>query len=247
VAELMECLDDVPWARLRIVPLSHDQGESPEQSLARATKELEELQARFDDETARRQTAEAELASARDEAGALRENIAAVGAVTLTREAQEPTAALVAAIQAYSQGGSVLQALKVAIAAYPTRIRALPSALSSAEEADSSLSASGVLQKLMALCGSGWDALASGAPMIRLRGMVPGTLACQESDTVMHNPRLRQERVFTERTPEGARKWEMQAHISLDDRHRLYFIWDAEAEQIVVGHCGRHLAIATTS
>lgn len=70
--------------------------------------------------------------------------------------------------------------------------------------------------------------------------------AAKESETVMRNKAMRRQRTFVYEGEEV----EMFRHLKIgvaDDLTRtirVYFHWDAERKKIVIGHCGKHLAVS---
>lgn len=249
VTPFLNLLDDVDWARISLVPLVEHEGKNaPGSDTDEAAQEhLAEAQRELDEQKARINALEEALSRSEDEASALRENMATLGAHADSQPGQPADAALIDAVAAFGQSSSAPDALRLASACRPERLRVLDSAYASARDAASSLSGSGLLRKLMALVEDGWEELVAGKPLYSLQQVVPGHLACLESDRVTQHPKLRDERVFTEKADDGTRRWEMQSHITLDERHRLYFAWDEAASQFVIGHAGRHLSIATAS
>ena len=251
VEPLLLVLDELPWEKLSLVPFSTPvSGEQPQESQEGVDEHHEataSAQADMERQQQRVQELEEALQCSEDEARALRASMA-------TLQAHEPEQAsaighddLVDAVKAFGQSSQAPEALRLARATYPDRLRILDSAFASASEAASTLSGAGLLRKLLAMAEQGWEAMAAGKPLYSLKEVVPGHLACVESDRVNQHPKLRDERIFTEKTAEGSRRWDMQSHLTLDERHRLYFTWDADALQFVVGHAGRHLSIATAS
>lgn len=255
ITALIKLLDAVPWDRLSLVRLVNE-GEEVEKALSktedkeRIDRALSELQ---DELSVKQQKIDAlkdALRESEEEAAGLRDNLATLHgheshALPATTSFASPS--LIEAIQAYAQSCNASDALRLIADCYPTRVRVLESAIESATEASSTLSGSGLLRKLMALADKGWEALAEGEPLYSIKDVVPGNLARHESDTVSKHPKLRDERIFAEKTPDGIKYWEMHSHLALDDRHRLYFIWDEDGQQIVIGHAGRHLGTAKMS
>lgn len=162
-------------------------------------------------------------------------------------ETTESAEAVRAALLDFAAQNTASQALRLVEQAYPTRLRVLESAMDSALDADSQLSPSGVLRKVLCLATEGWDILNDDRPPYELTQVIPGEVSLGESDSVAKDARLRQQRRFTEKTAEGRQDWQMYWHLRLDRCNRLYFAWDAEARQVVIGHAGAHLSIASTS
>lgn len=152
---------------------------------------------------------------------------------------------LLVALREYSESHSCQSVLKLLQAAHPERLRVLPSAIDSASEADSTLSTNSLLRKVHALVVDGWDILAAERPPYDMQNVIPCELALNESDTTRADARCMLQRTFQEKHQDGSSAtWEMSWHLKLDHRHRLYFAWDAESEQIVIGHAGAHLGLA---
>jgi len=152
---------------------------------------------------------------------------------------------LIAALREYSESTSCQNVLQLLQAAHPNRVRVLPSAIDSASDADSTLSANGLLRKVHALIIEGWDILAEKRPPYDMQNVIPCELALNESDTTRSDARCMQQRTFQEKHADGTTtSWEMSWHLKLDHRHRLYFAWDDDSQQIVIGHAGAHLGLA---
>lgn len=247
VTPILDMLDKVEWNRLSLVPLVEPVSTTEEGEDAELRERLADAQRENENQEARIKSLEEALSHSEEEGAALRENIATLSSHAEPLPAQSHNETLIAAVTAFGQTSSAPDALRLASACRPERLRVLDSAYASARDAASSLSGSGLLRKLMALVEDGWEALAAGKPLYSLQQVVPGHLACLESDRVTQHPKLRDERVFIEKANDGTRRWEMQSHITLDERHRLYFAWDEAASQFVIGHAGRHLSIATAS
>lgn len=247
VTPFLGILDEVAWERFSLVPLVEPVATTEDREDPEILERLAEAQRENENQEARIKSLEEALSRSEEEGAALRENIATLSSHTEPLPAQSDNETLIAAVTAFGQTSNAPDALRLASACRPERLRVLDSAYASARDAASSLSGSGLLRKLMALVEDGWEELVAGKPLYSLQQVVPGHLACLESDRVTQHPKLRDERVFTEKADDGTRRWEMQSHITLDERHRLYFAWDEAASQFVIGHAGRHLSIATAS
>ncbi|CAM3863881.1 hypothetical protein VRRI112168_03750 [Vreelandella rituensis] len=149
------------------------------------------------------------------------------------------------ALKEFSMQGTAPQALALVQASFPERIRVLDTAMESATHSASQLSATTLLQKLVALATDGRDILMAGRPAYEMNDCLPGVLSLNESDNVRNHERLAQERDFVEQGADGqSTTWTMHWHLRIDYRHRLYFAWDDATQQVVIGHAGAHLALA---
>ena len=82
-----------------------------------------------------------------------------------------------------------------------------------------------------------------GAPD-RVAGQVfAGHYAARESNTIEENPRARRERTFTynDRTVVMWQHLKIGVKDSVNHTLRVHFHWDNDLQQIVLGHCGKHL------
>jgi hypothetical protein len=82
-----------------------------------------------------------------------------------------------------------------------------------------------------------------GAPD-RLAGQVfAGSYAPRESSTIEKNPRARRERTFTynDRTEVMWQHLKIGVKDSPNHTLRVHFHWDNDLQQVVIGHCGKHL------
>jgi hypothetical protein len=82
-----------------------------------------------------------------------------------------------------------------------------------------------------------------GAPD-RVAGQVfAGRYAARESNTIEENPRARRERTFTynDRSVVMWQHLKIGVKDSVNHTLRVHFYWDADLQQVVIGHCGQHL------
>lgn len=143
----------------------------------------------------------------------------------------------------FSKTPTPTAALTLAANLYPDRLVALDSAFDSAAQASPQAGAN-ILRRLMLLATEGVRVMREGNPLYTLNNVLPGDVACSESDTSLNIPKLRQERTFREVLPSGEEKtWLMTAHNWINYDHRLYFEYDQDREAFVIGHAGRHLPV----
>lgn len=145
----------------------------------------------------------------------------------------------------FSESPTPSAALSLAASLYADRLIILDSAFESAINASDTVGTN-ILRRLLLLATEGIQIIRDGNPLYALNDVLPGDVACSESDTSLQRPKLRKERTFKETLPSGEVKaWVMQAHNWINYDHRLYFEYDAEREVFVIGHAGRHLQVAS--
>lgn len=125
----------------------------------------------------------------------------------------------------------------------PGHLLVLDSAWSSADQARGFEHGDQLFDLLWLLATRYRDQKLAGAPD-RIAGQVFGrSYAARESQTIEHNARARRERTFVY----GQKSVEMWQHVKIGAKDsenrtlRLHFHWDEELNQVVIGHCGRHL------
>lgn len=152
---------------------------------------------------------------------------------------------LLAGIADFAESPTPLIALDIANALFPTQLIFLDSAFDSARDANETLGGN-ILRRLVLLGTEGLALMHKGRPLYELNDILPGELACQESESCMTAAKLRSQRVFKEVLPEGdVKEWLMTAHNWINYSHRLYFDYDHQRGAFVIGHVGRHLEIAS--
>lgn len=88
-----------------------------------------------------------------------------------------------------------------------------------------------------------WQALSEGKPDAQARIIFGDDYSARESESVEKNRVARQLRTFKYQ----GREIEMMAHLRIGVKDsavetlRVHFIWLADAQKIVIGHCGKHL------
>lgn len=126
----------------------------------------------------------------------------------------------------------------------PGHLLVLGSAWASAEQARSFEHSDQLFQLLWTLATEFRQQKLTGAPDL-LAGRVFGSssYAPRESQTTERNPRARRERTFTynNKTVEMWQHLKIGAKDSDSRTIRIHFCWDEELQQVVIGHCGRHL------
>lgn len=126
----------------------------------------------------------------------------------------------------------------------PNHLLVLDSAWTSAEQARGFEYSDQLFQLLWTLATEFRDQKLAGAPDL-LAGRVfgPNSYAPRESQTIERNTRARRQRTFAY----NGKTVEMWQHLKIGAKDsenrtlRIHFCWDSELEQIVIGHCGRHL------
>jgi hypothetical protein len=126
----------------------------------------------------------------------------------------------------------------------PGHLLVLESAWASAEQARGFEHSDQLFQLLWTLATDFRQQKLAGAPDL-LAGRVFGSnsYAPRESQTIERNTRARRERTFTysDKTVEMWQHLKIGAKDSESRTLRIHFCWDEELQQVVIGHCGRHL------
>lgn len=145
---------------------------------------------------------------------------------------------------AWSKQISLEQVLQLISTIYPERVTVLPSAYSSARESDRAGFSEGekALELLMRLGTQYWDCLVEGKGDQNARSIFgKNGFAAKEAESLSAAGRGR--RTFTYR---GADVF-MERHLKLGVKDsaaetlRVHFEWFADRQELVVGHCGKHL------
>ena len=126
----------------------------------------------------------------------------------------------------------------------PGHLLVLDSAWASADQARGFEHSDQLFQLLWTLATEFRQQKIAGAPDL-LAGRVFGSnsYAPRESQTIERNNRARRERTFTY----NGKTVEMWQHLKIGAKDsesrtlRIHFCWDEELQQVVIGHCGRHL------
>lgn len=136
------------------------------------------------------------------------------------------------------------QILRCAELAYPGRAVILESAWKSADAASDFRKVDKASELLTRLLGQYWESLSSGLPDSQAKAAFPaGCYAPTESEQVKNNAGARKRRTFSYKSQDVV----MLAHLkigakpSISETLRIHFHWDADAQVIVIGHCGQHL------
>lgn len=125
----------------------------------------------------------------------------------------------------------------------PGSLLVLDSAWSSADAVSGFELGDQLFEQLWLLATAFREQKLKGAPD-RVAGQVfAGRYAARESNTIEENPRARRERTFTynDRTVEMWQHLKIGVRDSVNHTLRVHFDWDADLQQIVIGHCGQHL------
>lgn len=126
---------------------------------------------------------------------------------------------------------------------WPGHLLVLDSAWSSADAVSGFELGEQLFEQLWLLATAFREQKLNGAPD-RIAGRVfAGSYAARESRTIEDNPKARRERTFSV----NGRKVEMWQHLKIGFKDstnrtlRVHFHWDDELQQVVIGHCGKHL------
>jgi hypothetical protein len=131
----------------------------------------------------------------------------------------------------------------------PGHLLVLESALSSADQAKGFEHGDQLFELLWLLATAYREQKRSGAPD-RIAGQVFGSscYAARESQTIENNTQARRARTFSYQGKSRELKTvEMWQHLKIGAKDsenrtlRIHFCWDDELEQVVIGHCGKHL------
>jgi hypothetical protein len=139
-----------------------------------------------------------------------------------------------------------LECLALVEKAYGDYCTILPSARSSAEEMDRFVNGRELLGLLKRLVTDYRSKLMAGGDNQARTVFGKNEYAAKESETVMGNKAMRRQRTFSY----GGEDIEMFRHVKVgvdDDitrTIRVHFHWDANAGKIVIGYCGKHLAVS---
>jgi hypothetical protein len=164
---------------------------------------------------------------------------------TLSDDAAAVRSVLTNDLIGFSESPTPSAALTLASSLYPEHLIILDSAFESASQANDAVGTN-ILRRLLLLATKGIRLMQEGNPLYALNDILPGEVACSESDSSLNIPKLRQERTFKEKNANGEVKtWVMTAHNWINYDHRLYFEYDAERAVFIIGHAGRHLQIVS--
>jgi hypothetical protein len=126
----------------------------------------------------------------------------------------------------------------------PGHLLVLDSAWSSADEARGFEYGGQLFELLWLLATSYREQKLAGAPD-RIAGQVFGSssYAARESQTIETNPQAKRARTFSYqgKTVEMWQHLKIGAKDSENRTLRVHFCWDEELNQVVIGHCGKHL------
>jgi len=125
----------------------------------------------------------------------------------------------------------------------PGSLLVLDSAWSSADAVSGFELGDQLFEQLWLLATAFREQKLKGAPD-RVAGQVfAGRYAARESNTIEENPRARRERTFSynDRTVVMWQHLKIGVKDSVNHTLRVHFHWDADLQQIVIGHCGQHL------
>lgn len=126
---------------------------------------------------------------------------------------------------------------------WPGHLLVLDSAWSSADAVSSFELGEQLFEQLWLLATGFREQKLNGAPD-RIAGQVfAGSYSARESSTIEDNPKARRARTFTY----NGRNEVMWQHLKIGVKDstnrtlRVHFHWDDELQQVVIGHCGKHL------
>ena len=125
----------------------------------------------------------------------------------------------------------------------PGSLLVLDSAWSSADAVSGFELGDQLFEQLWLLASAFREQKLKGAPD-RVAGQVfAGHYAARESNTIEENPRARRERTFTynDRTVVMWQHLKIGVKDSVNHTLRVHLHWDNDLQQVVIGHCGKHL------
>lgn len=182
-----------------------------------------------------------EIASLRSQNQALQAALTPAGNGLGTESDKARAERLQAQFAEYAENPTPATALGLIETVHPDRVRILPSAYASIDEADSgSINAQTLMYKLTALVTSGVDMLRSDRPYSELSHVVPAEIKLYESESVRNRDKYRRLREFRD----GDKRRLMLLHMALDYRNRLYFEFDQDEDRLIIGYVGKHLPSA---
>jgi hypothetical protein len=126
----------------------------------------------------------------------------------------------------------------------PGHLLVLDSAWASADQARGFEHSDQLFQLLWTLATDFREQKLSGAPdLVAGRVFGSNSYAPRESQTIERNTQARRARTFSynDKTVEMWQHLKIGAKDSENRTLRIHFCWDAELEQVVIGHCGKHL------
>ncbi|MBL8760537.1 MAG: hypothetical protein JNL50_04475 [Phycisphaerae bacterium] len=140
-------------------------------------------------------------------------------------------------------GFKLQHALDFVASAYEDRVVLLDTARASARDSAKFNDVPKALELMCRLCSTYWQSLANGEGDAQARVIFGNSFSARDSEGVEGNKRAKDLRTFVYK----GRPLHMVSHLkigrkdSVAETWRLYFHWDAAAQVIVIGHCGRHL------
>ena len=126
---------------------------------------------------------------------------------------------------------------------YPTRVKILPEAWTSARESSAFKHGEKLFSLLHSLATGYWTDLCAGKPDQVARKIFGAAYAAKESEGVSGNKGAKKKRTFTV----DGQECMMEKHLKIGNKDsaaetiRVHFEWFAERKRIVIGHCGPHI------
>ena len=174
------------------------------------------------------------------------ESALAHGAGTPQDPDRELTDRLLAGIQKTAAGLKPRQILKLVEELCPESLVVLDSAWRSADEAAGFELGDRLFPLLWRLATSYRDARLAGQPDVAgIQVFGANAFAARESDGIEKSPSARRTRTFSYRGEDVVMWQHLKIGVkdSVNRTLRVHFLWDPEAEKVVIGHCGRHLPV----
>ena len=163
----------------------------------------------------------------------------------ITPEDRQSLAKITSLPHADARPAHCLRALAII---YPDRVRLLPTAISSAEDAESFQYVQQLWALLQKLVTSYYVTLSNGGAGDAAARSVFGKseFSAKESETVASSSRLLNYRRFTdgEQTRTMLRHLKIGVKDSNSESIRVHFDWAADEKKLVIGHCGPHLPLS---
>jgi hypothetical protein len=204
--------------------------------------ENSQLQASLRDMEAEQQMAEHALASLRYEL-----SIAESAASGPTSKIKNATTDGLLELVCQTEAPTPAQCLEILSSFFGKESVVLPTAMKSAEDYRRFRQGRRLLSMLICLVKDYRDAMISGGDSVARKVFPNNVFAAQESETTVNSPALRKKRIFIYKGVDTEMFRHLKIGVSDNERDmiRVHFAWDAPAKLIVIGHCGRHLPIAS--
>lgn len=136
--------------------------------------------------------------------------------------------------------------LRLLALAYPERVLVLPEAYGTAEQSSDYQKPAVLLDMLSRLATKYIDAMLAGGDSKARECFTKDEYAATESETVMAKQTLRRLREITYKGQTEVMERHLRNGVENSTTHsiRVYFLWDADDQKVVIGYCGPHLPTA---